>query len=376
MKILLLTDGIFPFVMGGMQKHSYYLAKYLEKEGVDVTLAHCVYAPNQLPKTDEVLQKTGLIISQINGFNFPTSSAFPGHYLYNSWRYSQLLWKYYQSTIHQYDLVYAQGFTAWAWNQDKVKAPIVVNLHGLEMFQTPYSNHDKLEKFLLQIPAKSILKNARFAQSLGGHLTSLVRPFNSNVFDCGIGIADSWYRNELNSGANNKPIKFVFVGRYEYRKGLDVLSEAILPLLDKHSFSIDFIGPIPEHKQLKNHQLKYWGSVSDESQIQSILDTADVLLVPSRSEGMPTVILEAMARGLAVIATDVGAVKDLVSPENGSLIQAGQVYELKTAMLSYINGDSETLMSQKRASQAKVKSYLWSQMIQQYIQHFNKFLTA
>jgi hypothetical protein len=42
MKILLLTDGIFPFVMGGMQKHSYYLAKYLDKEVVDVTLAHCV----------------------------------------------------------------------------------------------------------------------------------------------------------------------------------------------------------------------------------------------------------------------------------------------------------------------------------------------
>jgi hypothetical protein len=65
-----------------------------------------------------------------------------------------------------------------------------------------------------------------------------------------------------------------------------------------------------------------------------------------------------------------------VSPENGCLIQAGQVHDLKMAMLSYINGNSETLMSQKRASQAKVKSYLWSQMIHQYIQHFNKFLTA
>jgi len=376
MKILLLTDGIFPFVMGGMQKHSFYLAKYLENEGINVTLAHCVYAPNQLTTTDEVQQKTSLIKTKIDNFNFPSSKAFPGHYLYNSWRYSQLLWDYYKANIQQYDLVYAQGFTAWAWNQNKIKAPIVVNLHGLEMFQTPYSNRDKLEKFILQIPAKSLLKNARFAQSLGGHLTSLVRPFNSNVFDCGIGIADSWFRNELNSGANNKPIKFVFVGRYEYRKGLDVLSEAILPLLDKHSFSIDFIGPIPEHKQLKNHQLKYWGSVSDESQIQSILDTADVLLVPSRSEGMPTVILEAMARGLAVIATDVGAVSELVSHENGCLIQAGQVNDLKMAMLSYINGNSVTLMSQKRASQTKVKSYLWSQMIHQYIQHFNKFLTA
>jgi glycosyltransferase involved in cell wall biosynthesis len=376
MKILLLTDGIFPFVMGGMQKHSYYLAKYLEIEGVEVTLAHCVYAPNQLPKTDEVYQKTGLIISQINGFHFPTSSPFPGHYLYNSWRYSQLLWDYYKATIQHYDLVYAQGFTAWAWNQNKIKAPIVVNLHGLEMFQTPYSNRDKIEKFLLKIPAKSILKNAKFAQSLGGQLSAIMQPFNKGVFNCGIGIDDAWFNQNLQDKEASTPTKFVFVGRYEFRKGLDVLAEVIESFSNEHQFTIDFIGPIPETLQIKNPKIKYWGSVKEESKIQAILDSADVLLLPSRAEGMPTVILEAMARGLAVIATDVGAVSELVSHENGCLIQAGQVNDLKMAMLSYINGSSLTLMSQKRASQTKVKSYLWSQMIHQYIQHFNKFLTA
>lgn len=376
MKILLLTDGIFPFVMGGMQKHSYYLAKYLEKEGVDVTLAHCVYAPNQLPTTNEVYQKTDLTISQINGFHFPTSSAFPGHYLYNSWRYSQLLWDYYKTTIQQYDLVYAQGFTAWSWNQNIIKAPIVVNLHGLEMFQTPYSNRDKIEKLLLKIPAKSILRNAKFAQSLGGQLSAIMQPFNKGVFNCGIGIDDAWFNHNLQDKEVNTPTKFVFVGRYEFRKGLDVLAEVIQSFSNELNFTIDFIGPIPETLQIKNPKIKYWGSEKEESKIQAILDTADVLLLPSRAEGMPTVILEAMARGLAVIATDVGAVSELVSHENGCLIQAGQVNDLKMAMMSYINGSSVTLMSQIRASQTKVKSYLWSQMIHQYIHHFNKFLIA
>ena len=376
MKILLLTDGVFPFVMGGMQKHSYYLAQYLENEGVNVTLAHCVYAPNKFKNTDEVHQKTGLINTQIDNFNFPSSQAFPGHYLYNSWRYSQLLWHHYKSSIHQYDLVYAQGFTAWAWNQNKIKAPIVVNLHGLEMFQTPYSNRDKIEKFLLKIPAKSILKNAKIAQSLGGQLSAIMQPFNKGVFNCGIGIDDDWFNYNLRNKDVNTPTKFIFVGRYEFRKGLDVLAKAIESIIDEHNFTIDFIGPIPETLQIKNPKIKYWGSIKEESQIQAILDSGDVLLLPSRAEGMPTVILEAMARGLAVIATDVGAVSELINHENGCLIEAGQVNELKMAMLSYINGSSVTLMSQKRASQTKVKSYLWSQMIHQYIQHFNKFLTA
>ena len=41
MRILLLTDGIYPYTMGGMQKHSYYLAKYLAQNNVNVTLFHC-----------------------------------------------------------------------------------------------------------------------------------------------------------------------------------------------------------------------------------------------------------------------------------------------------------------------------------------------
>ena len=40
MKVALLSDGITPFVIGGMQKHSYNLAKYLTIRGVQVTLFH------------------------------------------------------------------------------------------------------------------------------------------------------------------------------------------------------------------------------------------------------------------------------------------------------------------------------------------------
>ncbi len=40
MKVALVTDGIWPYVMGGMQKHSYYLCKYLAKKKIDVDLYH------------------------------------------------------------------------------------------------------------------------------------------------------------------------------------------------------------------------------------------------------------------------------------------------------------------------------------------------
>jgi glycosyltransferase involved in cell wall biosynthesis len=56
----------------------------------------------------------------------------------------------------------------------------------------------------------------------------------------------------------------------------------------------------------------YHGVVRDRQALKEKIDACDVLLLPSLSEGMPTVILEAMARGLDVIASDVGAVRELV----------------------------------------------------------------
>ena len=40
MRVALFTDGIYPYVIGGMQKHSFYLAKYFALNKVDVDLYH------------------------------------------------------------------------------------------------------------------------------------------------------------------------------------------------------------------------------------------------------------------------------------------------------------------------------------------------
>ena len=41
MRIALLTDGIYPYVVGGMQKHSYNLAKYFAQQKIYIDLYHC-----------------------------------------------------------------------------------------------------------------------------------------------------------------------------------------------------------------------------------------------------------------------------------------------------------------------------------------------
>lgn len=371
MKILLLSDGIFPYSLGGMQKHSYYLAKYLAQNQVDLHLAHCVYGAQILPASHEVASLLGIPEENVFGLHFPTGPSFPGHYVIKSYQYSKALWENYKNNLSQFDLIYAQGFTGLYFTKNKSKIPLIVNLHGAEMFQKGFTTKEKLEKKLLQIPAQNVLKNADRVQSLGGKLNQLLAQISESkkVWQCGIGIDETWIKKSTLNQANTR-YRFVFVGRNEFRKGLHILYPVLQKLEQKYSFQVDFIGPIEKEQQIANSNYIYHGKISEETKIQTILDQCDCLLVPSLSEGMPTVILEAMARGLAIVASDVGAVSELVSLQNGYLCKPGDKESLQKAILSILQSPPHILQNLKLQSISKSLAFTWPVIIQNYIQGF------
>jgi len=76
--------------------------------------------------------------------------------------------------------------------------------------------------------------------------------------------------------------------------------------------------------------------------ISSVLNTADVLLLPSRFDGWGLPLNEAASAGLALIASDqVGSAYHLIHPgENGFIVRAGSVSSLANAMLAYVRNPS------------------------------------
>lgn len=96
------------------------------------------------------------------------------------------------------------------------------------------------------------------------------------------------------------------------------------------NFEFHFIGPIPAKAKIINSQVIYHGEIRTESKIRKIISNCDVLVCPSYSEGMPTVISEAM--GLAIIATDVGAVQEMVDG-NGWLIHNSRPKTIQKALI-------------------------------------------
>ena len=182
MKILLLTDGITPFVLGGMQKHSANLAKYLTLAGVEVTLVHCVALGDDVPsdkRVNETLFSDGKKLSKIIGLKFPAMGNIPGHYLKESYRYSEIVYDKVKADLDNYDFIYAKGFSAWKLLHKRSKGikmpPIGLKFHGYEMFQKPPSFRARIERLFLRKPVKWNTLSADYVFSYGAKITDLIK---------------------------------------------------------------------------------------------------------------------------------------------------------------------------------------------------------
>jgi glycosyltransferase involved in cell wall biosynthesis len=372
MHIALLTNGIYPYEVGGMQRHSYYLAKYLAQNNVYVDIYH--------PWINEddplhIFSDTEREYLRFYAVHFPSYFRFPGHYLYEFYKYSQRLYTIFQMQS-DVDFIYAKGFTSWYFLKAKDDAlpPIGVNLHGYEMFQSPPSFKVWLQHLLLRSPAKYNTRQADYVFSYGGKITDIIEGLGINkerILEIPTGIEKSWLID--NAPSPNEPRKLVFVGRYERRKGIQELNTVIKQLQPEYDFSFEFVGPIPPSRQIDSDNVKYWGEVTDTGQLQKIMQDNDILVCPSHSEGMPNVILEGMASGLAVIATDVGAVSVAVSEENGWLIDPGNTNRLKQAIKEALEMKAAKLQQKQAQSLKKVKEdLLWENIGRQTVRAIEK----
>jgi len=383
MRILLLTDGIYPYTMGGMQKHSYYLAKYLAQNNVNVTLFHCTDFNSKLKDQGADLNHFNELELKNIDFrlhDFPKLDRFPGHYVRENKVYSKSICQEIKDSIGSYDLIYAQGFTGWQFIKERksgtINIPIVINFHGYEMFQKTPSIGAKLQYILLKHTAKWMSLNADFATSLGGKLTTILQDLgvpNTRILVTPIGVESSWLKK--NPTPSNEIRKFVFIGRYERRKGIEELNKSLQQLIDKGiDFEFHFIGPIPKVKQLVTPQITYYGKIVTQEEIQRIVKQCDVLVCPSHSEGMPTVILEAMASGLAIIATNVGAVKEQIK-DNGWLLESISSEKLSEVLIECCHCKETQLIDFKKASIKLVSErFLWNKTIELTLKQFSEIL--
>jgi glycosyltransferase involved in cell wall biosynthesis len=378
MKIALLSNGLFPESIGGMQKHSTLMAQHLARLGTSVD----VYAPTWEDTGDAsgIDLENGQLDIQVLRAPPGRRRRHPGHYLAECYDYSRNLLSAHRDRLKSADLIYIQGFSGWALLNEKAGGasfpPTVLNFHGLEMFQRAASLRDKLQHWMFRPWVKRLIKKADYVQSLGGKLTPILSRWKSE--DCiivqGIGIPDDWMCDSDRIQEN--VLRVCFVGRYARLKGIEEIIAAVKEFGHLDRLHITFIGPIPHDKQLCSSNVTYLGEVRDPKRIQAELQNSDVLLCPSYSEGMPTVILEAMACECAIIATDVGAVSELVDAANGWLMPAPRPALIRDAIQKASALSDPSLQEMKSASRRRVQErFTWEIVARQMQRRFQDIAT-
>jgi glycosyltransferase involved in cell wall biosynthesis len=136
---------------------------------------------------------------------------------------------------------------------------------------------------------------------------------------------------------------------------------------------VDIIGNIPAQYRVHFPGVKYHGQLTKEEAVKEILSCCDVLVCPSWSEGMPLVVMEAMACGLAIIATDVGAMSLLVDAQNGWLLDTPDPESIYNAMKEAMV-EHHRLDAMKKNSSDKIKGFLFDKVTAVLIDKINKIL--
>ncbi len=368
MRIALIAESVFPDQLGGIQKYSTELARYLAMEGHNVLIIHMLPAP--ICSID--LSDLGV---EFNHVSVRGKGLMIWKYLDVNQQFSVLALK--AAKKWGAEVAYAQGFTGVAErNMNTGTMKIIHNFHGLEMFQPVRGIKARFIARIFRKAVTDILKSAKYAVALGKPLAQIMQEENKQL-NCEIipnAVSEQWLSNTKRTVSQNR--KFLYVGRYEWRKGIHLLQQAIeVVLKSKYSdqFQFTFVGNIPEAVRLRHPQIHYVGPVYDELKLKEHYLSHDILVNASFSEGMPTVVLEAMAMGMAVIATDCGATADLINESNGKLISPFDVDALVHAIMECcaLPGDRLSLMGE--VSQEMVKNtFNWEQIADKHISFFKK----
>ena len=180
------------------------------------------------------------------------------------------------------------------------------------------------------------------------------------------------YRSELLPDTGGKLI--LSVGRFTYQKGHTFLLQAMPDVLSRFPQTVLALagdGLLRSDLEVEAERLNIQGHVhflGVRSDIPDLMAAADIFVLPSRSEGLPLVLLEAMSVGLSVIATDVPGVNDALDGGRCGIIIPTEDPQAISAGLLHLLAD-ETLRGQlgQAARDRFRQEYTLDRMMSRYL---------
>jgi glycosyltransferase involved in cell wall biosynthesis len=186
--------------------------------------------------------------------------------------------------------------------------------------------------------------------------------------------------------AYNGPVRFLFLSNLFDAKGIrDVVDAATLLRKKGLAFHLDIAGSWLEEKtkeycllQVEEHSLPvtFFSSVAGDEKLKRFAEADVFIFTPRDPEGHPWVIVEAMAAGLPILATDQGAIREsVIDGKNGFIVKVKDPADLAGKM-EMLAGDTERIKAMGLVSLELYKTrFTEERMVENYVKCFNTMIS-
>ncbi len=253
------------------------------------------------------------------------------------------------------------GLAAWRLAK-RAGLPFILTFHGSDMNTWPDEHPERLADLRSAVRDAStvIAVSAALADRVGDitGISAVHLPVGS---DHRALRASALPRAEARRllGLPDDRVVVLFVGNLKRTKGIRELAEALLGLGEP--FLGVFVGGGPEAgygsgDPRAQGRLSYVGARPHEEVVR-YLSAADVLVLPSYTEGLPTVLVEAGSLGVPVIASDVGGIPELLGHDRGTILPEVSAGAIATALTGFMADRDGAAVAARRLGDLVVDAY-------------------
>jgi len=279
------------------------------------------------------------------------------------------LWFHLFKLLPHYDIVHAHWLIPQGIVQSFFDKPYIVTGHGGDVTSL---NMGIVRKLKIRC-----LKKAKHVTVVSDHLKKKLKELSPEIEPSIISMGvdthkfGKQYRVSDYFGQGDKKV-VLFVGRLAEKKGVKYLIEAMKGIDALLVIVGDgpLRGELEEQAKILGDRVQFWGSKT-HNELRTIYASADVFVAPSITakdgdqEGVPTTIMEAMASGLPVVASNSGGITDVIeNGKNGLLCKEKNVEELHCAIQHILSSGEE----QSEAINETVKQYSYEVLAENYRQ--------
>lgn len=222
-------------------------------------------------------------------------------------------------------------------------------------------------------------------------IIAISKEIYSDLVNCGVNkkkiiyipnSVDTEYYTPFISKTWGFPINVLFVGRLSEQKGANILLHAMKQVVGKgfNDLSLTIAGDGPLREELEEmvndlaitKYVRFVGSIND---VIHYYHDSHILVIPSYWEGLPLVLLEGMACGLAIVASNLGGNREGIEDGiNGLLFAPGKEKELSSKIIYFLE-NPETAKEMGRISREKaVAHFALEKNIHKYVELYKSLL--